>query len=244
MLAFPFCRREALKSIMSVFESVIPIRPQFLESLAAIDSIVLQGSLFVDLSITAYIPANVISDSSYGDIDVTVMINSFEVTAELSAETFSVELPITLPSGRQVNKLKLSDASFSRDVFVRALTSVNIAELFHDDPEMSVNLEFGGAFDAVLPVTIGMAGANFVVDFTITHDNIFESDPLIDYAINLCDISDLMTDLFDQLKDQIVAAVRAPFGDKPVLFVSSFALYTNNYPSHSIIFYLLRDFYW
>lgn len=205
---------------MSVLRSVIPVRPQFVDSLAALDSIMLQGNLYIDLSIIASIPANVIGDSSYGDIAVSVMINSFEATATFGAEAFSTELPITLPSGRQVNKLNLTDASFSRDVFVRAPNPVNIAQLFSDDQEFSANIEFGGTFDAVLPVTIGIAGANFVVDFFISHVNLFESEPIIDYAIDLCDISHLMTDLFDQLKDLIVAAVRAPFGDKPVLFVS------------------------
>lgn len=205
---------------MAVLGSVIPVRPQFVDSLATLDSILLQGSLYIDMSITALIPAGVIGDSSYGDIAVSVIVNSFEVTATFGAEPFSLELPILLPSGREVNKLNLTDASFSKEVFVRAPYLVNIAELFHDDQEVSTNIEFGGKFDAVLPLTVGVAGANFVVDFSIVHVNIFESEPIIDYAIDLCDISDLMSDLFDQLKDQIIAAVRAPLGDKPVLFVS------------------------
>lgn len=220
MLASSFYRREALKSIMAVLRSVIPVRPQFIDDLVALDNVVLESSLYIDLSIIATIPADVLSDSSYGNIDVRVLINSFEATATFGVDTFSLELPIILPSGRQVNKLNLTDASFFREVFVRAPNSVNADELFSGDQEMSTNLEFGGTFDAVLPVTVGVAGTGFVANFSVNDANIFESNPIIEYAIDLCDISDSMTELFDQLKKQIVAAIRAPFDDKPVLFVS------------------------
>ena len=213
-------RRDALKSIMAILGSVIPVRPQFFDSLASLDSLKLEGSLYIDLSIIASIPANLISESSYGDIAITVMVNSFEATASFGSTAFSIELPITLPSGRQVNHLNLTDATFSRDIYVTAPTSVVISQLFSEDQDAaSINLDINGQFEAILPLTVGIAGMNIVVDFSIIDENVFESDPIVDYAIDLCDVSDTIMDLFDQLKDQIVAAVRAPFDDKPVLFV-------------------------
>jgi hypothetical protein len=84
---------------MSALNSVLPIKTQFLDSLSVLDSLILQGSLLIDLSIIASIPTNVISDSNYGDITVSVVINRFEAAASIGSAEFSLDLPIILPSG-------------------------------------------------------------------------------------------------------------------------------------------------
>ena len=204
---------------MTVLGSVLPISQQFLDSLSALDSIVLQDSLLVDFSIIATIPKNVIGESSYGDITVSVLINRFEATASIASEAFSLELPIILPSGPEIINFELTNASFSMDVFVRALDPIDIVQLFSDNQNItSDSLEYGGSFEAYLPLNVGLADVNTVVDFNISNLNLFEEYVVVDYAINMCDLSGTITSLFDQMKLNIVTAVRVPFDDKPVTF--------------------------
>lgn len=99
---------------MAALEPVLPIRAQFLDTLKSLDSLILQGSLLIDLSIIAGIPANVISDSSYGNITVDVLINNFEAAASIGSTSFSVEVPIAIPSGPEIINFNMTDATFMR----------------------------------------------------------------------------------------------------------------------------------
>ena len=194
---------------MSLLGSIVPVRQEFLNDLSALDSIGLEGGLLIDLSIVASIPENVISESNYGNINVTVLVNQFEATASLGSSAFSLELPITLPSSDgAIIYFTLIDASFLMDFFVRATDPIDIIQLFTDG---TVNLDYGGTLEANLPLMVGMAGVNMGVDLTITDTNIFEPDPELDYAIDLCDVSAAMMDLFDQLKVQVVGVLETPF---------------------------------
>jgi hypothetical protein len=214
-----FYRREALESIMSALKSVLPIKNQFLDRLSALDSLILQGSLLIDLSIIASIPTNIISESNYGDVSVSVVINRFEAKASIGSASFSVDLPITLPSGTEIINFAMTDASFLIDMFVMTPNPIDILQLFSDDQSnASFSLDYGGTFEANLPLSVGVAGVNIDVDLMINDPNIFEPDPVVDYAINLCDASTALMDLFEQLKDSIVSAVKEPFADKPVTF--------------------------
>ena len=205
---------------MAELGSALPIRQQLLDRLSALDSLVLQSSISADLSIVASIPESVISESSYGDTNMTVLVNQFEVAASFGSSAFSLELPISLPSGPDIINFNVTDGSFSRKIFVNTLAQVDIWNLFPDyqDSNSTVNLDYGGTFEANLPINVGMAGVDIGVSLIINDTNIFEPNPLVDYAINMCDVSATMMELFDQLKVQIVKAVKAPFGDKPVIF--------------------------
>ena len=207
-------RREALKSLQRVLSRVIPVKQHFFDSLSALDSLSLQGSLLIDFSVIASIPQNMISDSSYGDIDVSVLVNHFEATASFGLSAFSLDLPITLPSSDTIN-FGLTEASFSLDFFVNTPNAISIIELFDGDKD-SAPLSFGGTLDANFPLTVGIAGVNINVDLIINDSNLFEPNPVIDYAIDLCDVSETMSELFEQLKAQIVAVIEAPFGDLAV----------------------------
>ena len=201
-------------SLMNIFRSVLPVKQQLADNLSALDSLVLQGSLLLDLSIIANIPANVISEPSYGsDITVNVLVNRFESAASFGSESFSLELPISLPlgDGSTIN-FNLSDASFLLDLFLSTPDPIDILELFLDNQNStSVSLEYGGSFKANLPLTVGIAGVNIGVDLMIIDGNIFEPDPVVDYAIDLCEVSAAMIDLFGQLKAQVVEALETPF---------------------------------
>ena len=216
---YVFYRRGALLDFMEGLESVLPVRQELLDMLAALDTLVLQGSLLLDLSIIANIPANILNESNYGEnTTMSVLINSFESAASFGSESFSLELPIFLPSGSKFINFNLTDASFAREISVRASHPIDILELFSDDKDSaSVNLEFNGTFKADMPLMIGVAGVNIEVDLIIIDANLFQPDPVIRYAINMCDVYDTMLDLFENLKRKIVAAIRAPFPDKPIM---------------------------
>jgi hypothetical protein len=205
---------------MSILGSVLPIRSKFLDSLAALDNLVLQGTLFIDLSIIASIPANFIRESKYSDIAVSVVVNQFEATASFGSQTFSLDLPIILPSGDgEVINFAMTDANFLIDLYVKSTNPVDILQIFSSDETGTfLSLDHGGTFEANLPLSVGVAGVNIDVDFMINDPNVFQPDPVVDYAINLCEVSDALMDLFDQLKEKIVSAVKEPFGDKPVTF--------------------------
>ena len=98
--------------------------------------------------------------------------------------------------------------------FANASAPIDIINLFSDDQNnASLSLDFGGTFDAYLPMTVGIAGTNIGIDLIITDSNLFDPNPVIDYMLDLCDISATMMDLFDQLKAQIVSVIEAPFQD-------------------------------
>ena len=193
---------------------VFPVKQQFFDNLSALDSLSVQGSLLIDFSVIASIPQNMISNSSYGDIAVSVLVNNFEATASFGSPAFSLDLPVTLPSGDTIN-FGLTEASFSIDFFVNTPNAIDITELFDGDKD-SAPLSFGGTLDANFPLTVGIAGTNIDVNLIINDSNLFELNPVVDYAINLCDVSATMSELFKQLKAQIVAVIEAPFGDLAV----------------------------
>lgn len=218
---FVFHRLPALRSIVETLALVLPIETAFLDSLAELDNIVLQGRMVIDLSIIASIPANAIGGSNYGDnITVNVVANSFESKASFGSDSFSMELPIALSDGFELFSFAMTDASFSRDIFVGTRGPVfDINQLLpHDQTNASLVLDYGGTFDANLPLTVGIAGVNTYVDLIINDPNIIQPNPTVTYAVDLCDVHAAMMDLFDQLKVLIVAAVRAPFGNRPVMF--------------------------
>ena len=172
----------------------------------------MQGSLFIDLSIIASIPKDSISEASFGDIAVSVLVNQFEATASFGSSAFSLDLPITLPGGNEVFNFGITDSTFSLDFFVRNSSPIDILELFSDQQDdASLNLDYGGTLDAYLPLTIGMADVNMGVQLTVQDTNLFEPNPVVDYRIDLCDVRASVTDLFDQLKTQIVAVIESPF---------------------------------
>ena len=210
-------RRDAMKSLTSILGTVLPVRQSFFDSLSALDSLELQGSLLIDFSIIASIPANLISEASFGDISVSVIVNRFEATASFGSSAFSLDLPITLPVSGETIDFGLTDSTFVMDLFVRNSNPVDILELFSDNQDSaSLNLDYGGTLDAYLPLTVGIAGVNMGVELTITDQNLFEPNPVVDYAIDLCDVTASMMDLFEQLKIQIVSVIEAPFGDLAV----------------------------
>jgi hypothetical protein len=214
-----FYRQEALKSIMADIGSVLPIRQQLFNQLAALESLRLQSKLLINLSVIANIPANVIGQSDYGDIAVHVLVNHFESDAFFGSKAFSLELPLSLPSSSRTININLTDAKFSRDINVKILNPVDIDGLFpFRKDDSSDSFDCHGAFEALLPLDMGVSGVNIPVDLIITDPDLFDPNPVVDYAIDLCDVRSTMMDLFEQLKDKIVEAVRAPFGDKPVIF--------------------------
>ena len=210
-------RRDALKSIMAILGSVIPVRPQFFDSLASLDSLKLEGSLYIDLSIIASIPANLISELSYGDIAITVMVNSFEATASFGSTAFSIELPITLPSERNDKNIDFSmnDASFMADIFVKLLDPIDVVQFFLEDNQDSsfAGLDYGGSFEAILPLSVGTADVQIGVDLTISASDLFILNPVFDFSIDLCDLSDVLMELFDQVKVRILEVLDTPFAD-------------------------------
>ena len=199
-----------MKSITAVFGSVLPVGPEFFDSIAALDSIVLQGSLIVDLTIIASIPLDDISDLNYNDIVLSVLVNNFEATASVGSEAFSVELPI---SGTPIS-FNMTDASFFMNLLVKTHAPIDITQLFSDEQaSASASLEYAGTFSANLPITVGVADVNIRVALLVEDSNIFDPNPVIDHAIDLCEISAAMLDMFDQLNIQIVALLEAPFQD-------------------------------
>ena len=161
-----------------------------------------------------------ISKSNYGDINVNVLINNFEATASFGSESFALDLPISLPSGGgELINFNVTNATFSREIFVKTREPIDILRLFSEDEnEAAVSLDYGGTFDAYFPLAVGISGANINVDLMINDTNVFKPNPVVDYAVDLCEVSAAMMDLFESLKEKIVEAVRAPFGDKPVMF--------------------------
>ena len=211
----PLFRREALKGLMKMLEPILPVKQQFFDSLSVLDSLVLQGSLLIDFSITASIPANLISGSNYDDVSVSVWVNRFEATASFSSTAFSLNLPISLPSGDgAVINFGLTNASFSTDFFVNTTAPIDIVQLFSSD-QNSANLgfDYGGTLEAILPLSVGAAGVNIDVDLLIKDPNLSAPNPVVDYAIDLCDVSGTMRRLFDELKALIVEVIKAPFED-------------------------------
>jgi hypothetical protein len=213
-----FCRRDALKSLKAVLGTVLPVRQSFFDSLSALDSLELKGALLIDLSIIARIPSEFISTSSFGDIDIRVLVNRFEVIASFGSSAFTLDLPITLPGGSgTIINFGLTDSTFSMDFFVRNAHTIDILELFSGNQESaSLNLEYGGTLDAYLPLTVGIADVNIDIELMVHDSNLFEANPVVDYAIDLCDVTASMMELFEQLKAQIVSVIEAPFGDLAV----------------------------
>ena len=204
-----------MRSLTAVLGGVLPTRPQLFDRLSALESILLQGSLLVDVSIIASIPSNVISEASFGDITASVLVNRFEASASVGSTAFSLDLPITIPSGNgTIFNFGLTDASFLLDFFVNASAPIDIINLFSEDQNnASLSLDFGGTFEASLPMTVGIAGTNIGLDLLIKDSNLFDPNPMVDYMLDLCDVSGTMMDLFDQLKAQIVSVIEAPFQD-------------------------------
>jgi hypothetical protein len=186
--------------------------------LSALDSLELQGSLLIDFNVTASIPPGVINQSSFGDVSLSVLVNRFEATASFGSSAFTLNLPITLPGGDgTIINFGLTDSTFSMDFFVRNANPIDILELFSGNQgNESLNLEYGGTLDAYLPLTVGIADVNIDVELTVHDSNLFEPNPVVDYAIDLCDVTASMMDLFEQLKAQIVGVIEAPFGDLAV----------------------------
>ena len=183
----------------------------------------LQGSLFVDLTIIASIPVDEISDFSYGDIALSVLVNNFEATASVGSEAFSLSFPINLPiSNGETLNFNLTDANFLMDLFIKTQAPIDLAQLFSHDQGKAPDsfLNHSGTFSANLPMTVGMADVNVGVVLIVEEPNIFEPNPVIDHAIDLCEISAAVTDLFDQLKTQIIAVVEAPFQDSAVVTIN------------------------
>jgi hypothetical protein len=207
-----------LKSLRAILGTVFPVRQSFFDSLSALDSLELKGSLLLDLSIVARIQSEDIGSSSFGDIDMKVLINRFEATASFGSSAFTLDLPITLPGGSgNIINFGLTDSTFSMDFFVRNAHTIDILELFSGNQESaSLNLEYGGTLDAYLPLTVGIADVNIGVELMVHDSNLFEPNPVVDYAIDLCDVTASMTELFEQLKAQIVSVIEAPFGDLAV----------------------------
>ena len=194
---------------------VLPVKQQFFDSISVLDSLSLQGSLLIDFSVIVSIQQDKISQSSYGDIHASVLVNHFEATASFGSSAFSLDLPITIPNVNTAINFGLTDASFSVAFFVNTTNTIDIVELFSGDQD-SAHLNFGGTLDANLPLTVGIAGVNIDVDLIINDSNLFEPNPEVDYAIDLCDVSATMSELFEQLKAQIVAVIQKPFEDLAV----------------------------
>jgi hypothetical protein len=207
-----------LRSLTAVLGTVLPVRQSFFHSLSALDSLELQGSLLIDFNVTASIPPGVINQSSFGDVSLSVLVNRFEATASFGSSAFTLNLPITLPGGDgTIINFGLTDSTFSMDFFVRNANPIDILELFSGNQgNESLNLEYGGTLDAYLPLTVGIADVNIGVELTVHDSNLFEPNPVVDYAIDLCDVTASMMDLFEQLKAQIVGVIEAPFGDLAV----------------------------
>ena len=72
-------------NLMADLGSVLPISRELLDTLSRLDSFRLQSSLLIDLSIIASFPTNVISESNYDGIIVSVLINRFEATASIGS---------------------------------------------------------------------------------------------------------------------------------------------------------------
>lgn len=210
MIYFYNYRREALKGLLAMLGSVLPVRQQLLSSLSTLDSLSLQGNLLIDLSIVANIPANLISGSNYEDISVGIIVNHFEATASFSSRNFSLDLPLTMHG--EIVSFGLTDASFSIDYFVNTQGPIDVVDFLLDDLDIaSIDFNYGGTLEASLPLSVGIAGTNIALDLLISDPNLFAPDkPVVDYAIDMCDFSSSMSNLFDQLKIQIVQAI-VPF---------------------------------
>ena len=168
----------------------------------------LQGSLIVDLTIIASIPLDEISDLSYSDIGLSVLVNDFEATASVGSEAFSVELPIV---GMPIS-FNMTDAKFLMSLLVKTHEPIDIIQLFSDNQaSASASLEYVGTFFANLPMTVGVEDVNIRVALVIEEPNIFDPNPVVDHAIDLCEMSAAMLDMFDQLNVQIVALLETPF---------------------------------
>jgi hypothetical protein len=207
----------ALRNVVETLVLVLPINTQFIDSLAELDNIVLQGSVIVDLSIIAHIPVDdIIDGSNYGDVSVSVLINSFDSIVSFGSTAISAEIPITIPFGPEIS-FEMTGGSFSQNVFITISEPVDMLDLFSENQESaSPILDCGGSFNAYLPLSIGAVGLNTYVVLNISDPNIFEPKPTVDFAIDMCDVHTAMMDIFEQLKVLITTAIKAPFGNRPV----------------------------
>lgn len=139
--------------MVSALASVLPIRTQFLESLAALESISLQGNALIDLSFTTGIEASLIGGSDYGDVVWSVLVNSFESATTFGTTAFSLDIPIALPSGPEIFSFTTIDATFSRDVILKTETPVNLNELFPVNMENARPIEKEDVSSALLSIS-------------------------------------------------------------------------------------------
>jgi hypothetical protein len=207
----------ALRNVVETLVLVLPINTQFIDSLAELDNIVLQGSVIVDLSIIAHIPVDdIIGRSNYDDISVSVLINRFDSIVSFGLTAISAEIPIAIPFGTEIS-FQMTGGSFSQNFFIRTLEPIDILDIFSGDHDnLSSILDYGGSFNAYLPLSIGAFGLNTYVVLNISDPKILEPNPTIDFAVDMCDVHTAMMDLFKQLKVLVTTAVKAPFGNRPV----------------------------
>lgn len=171
-----FYRRDALRSLSKVMGDALPIKQKFFDDLYALNSLHLNGSLLLDFSVKASIPKDQVNGTSYGGIDVSILVNRFEAKAAFgSVSPFTISLPLALPGSSEVVSFNLTDASFGVDVFVKTLNPINLTDLFSDD-RASTTLSYGGSLTANLPMTVGVAGTNIGIDLTVLDQNLFESN--------------------------------------------------------------------
>ena len=163
MSAPAFYRQSALASVVLALGSVLPIRMQFLDSLAALETIVLQGSTHINLSFAAGIETSLLGGSDYGDVVWSVLVNSFESVTTFGTTAFSLDIPITLPSGPEVFSFTTIDATFSRDMTLKTETPVNLNQLFPVNMENAQPIEKENASSDLL--SIGPHEADFDASF-------------------------------------------------------------------------------
>eukprot|EP00970_Alexandrium_tamarense_P008887 scaffold1734_cov310-Alexandrium_tamarense.AAC.1 len=167
------------------------------------------------MTIAASIAPDSVDSKSYTGVTISITVNRFEALAFIDVPPFSLNLPLSLPSADWEDPLlefELIDAYFRLE-FNTALTNpVGLLNLFSGDQASdSVNLDYNGTLDLQLPMRVGIVGQSIPFSLAITDSDLFNDPaPEVAYEIDTCDILTATKNLFEELKNEILAVIEAP----------------------------------
>jgi hypothetical protein len=191
------------------------IDQSFFDELSVLQGVDLGGSILVDMTIAASIAPDSVDSKSYTGVTISITVNRFEALAFIDVPPFSLNLPLSLPSADWEDPLlefELIDAYFRLE-FNTALTNpVGLLNLFSGDQASdSVNLDYNGTLDLQLPMRVGIVGQSIPFSLAITDSDLFNDPaPEVAYEIDTCDILTATKNLFEELKNEILAVIEAP----------------------------------
>ena len=191
------------------------IDQSFFDELSVLQGVDLGGSILVDMTIAASIAPDSVDSKSYTGVTISITVTGFLALAFIDVPPFSLNLPLSLPSADWEDPLlefELIDAYFRLE-FNTALTNpVGLLNLFSGDQASdSVNLDYNGTLDLQLPMRVGIVGQSIPFSLAITDSDLFNDPaPEVAYEIDTCDILTATKNLFEELKNEILAVIEAP----------------------------------